>query len=77
MLVPPFSVSPQFQTLKISNEKEICFLAVMALYQDEMNLKMKAGLGTLLKKFSQANMSDMVDPSRKSALQPRKRFWLF
>ena len=49
MLVLPFSVSAQFQTLKISNEKEICFSAVMVLYQDD--IKNESGFGHFAQKI--------------------------
>lgn len=75
VILPSISVPEEFHILKIDEGKEIRFFAVVPLYEEEMNLKLRSGVNALLDKLSDAGISDIVDPSRKNAA--RKRFGIF
>jgi hypothetical protein len=75
IILPPVSVPSEFSTLRINESKEITFLAVVPLYPEEMDLKLRAGSEALLQKFDKAGVGDVVDPVRKNVA--KKRFGLF
>ena len=69
-------VSPEaFQTLRIDDNKEIHFLAVVPLYMEEMNLKLRSGAEALCERFAKHRLNDIVDLARTNVA--RKRFGLF
>ena len=75
IILPPVSVPSEFSTLRINESKEITFFAVVPLYPEEMDLKLRAGSEALLEKFDKAGVGDVVDPVRKNVA--KKRFGLF
>ncbi|MFN8631705.1 MAG: suppressor of fused domain protein [Chloroflexota bacterium] len=48
-------------------------LVIHALYQDELNLKLKRGTDALLDAFGKAQLSEVLDPTRPSTVASRKR----
>jgi len=75
IILPSVTVPEEFHTLKIDDDKEIQFFAVVPLYAEEMNLKLRSGSDALLDKLGDAGVSDIVDPSRKNTA--RKRLGIF
>jgi len=75
LIWPPVTSADGFRTLTISREKEIHFFAIVPLYKEEMDLKLRSGMNVLLNKLGQANVNDIVDLSRPNVA--RKRFGLF
>jgi Suppressor of fused protein (SUFU) len=75
IILPSITVPDDLHTLKIDDTKEIQFFAVVPLYEEEMNLKLRSGSDALLDKLGDAGVSDIVDPFRKNTA--RKRFGLF
>lgn len=75
LLLPAVSAPEEFATLNIDAEKEIHFLAVVPLYREEMELKLRKGSDALLEKFGAHDVSDVIDPSRRNVA--KKRFGLF
>jgi hypothetical protein len=64
-----------FRKLKINERKEISFLSVMPLYEEEMNLKLRLGIEELLKRFDDASINDVVDPVRRNVAKKRFGSW--
>jgi hypothetical protein len=75
ILLPSVSVPDAFHELEINPEKVIRFFAVVPLYQEEMDLKLRRGSDALLDKFDKFNVSDIVSIDRPNVA--RKRFGLF
>jgi hypothetical protein len=64
-----FPPSPHaFHELKVSEEKEIHFHSVIPIHEDEMNLVLDRGLDALTACFGRAGVSEVIDPSRPSAV---------
>jgi hypothetical protein len=64
VVLPSVSVPDDFHTLSIAPEKSIRFFAVVPIYQEELNLKLRSGLDVLLDEFDEAEVTDIVDPQR-------------
>lgn len=75
MVLPSVTVPDGFHKLRIDEHKEITFLSVVPLYDEEMNLKLRVGLDELLDKLGNMNVSDVVDPARRNVA--KKRFGFF
>lgn len=75
LLLPSVTVPDEFATLRIDAEKEIDFLAIVPLYRDEMELKLRNGCDALLEKFDRNGISDLINTRRKNVA--KKRFGLF
>jgi hypothetical protein len=55
-------------------DKQINFLAVIPIFEDEMDYKQGKGTLKLLKKFEQANVTEKLDEFRKTVLRTRWNF---
>jgi hypothetical protein len=77
LILPSPTVPEKFISLEISPEKTIYFLAVLPLYAEEMQQKLKEGGSDFLKKLSKAKITDLVNPQRPSVARPKKRFGIF
>jgi hypothetical protein len=55
--------------------KTINFLAVIPIFEDEMDYKQGKGTLKLLKKFDQANVTEKLDEFRKTVLRTRWNFF--
>jgi hypothetical protein len=75
LIWPPVSSPDGFRTLTINSLKVIHFFAVVPLYEEEMNLKLRSGMKALLKKLGEAKISDIVNISRPNVAG--KRFGFF
>lgn len=75
LIVPSITVPDEFHQLRIHEHKEITFFAVVPLYAEEMTLKLREGSEKLLDKFTQMDINDIVDPSRRNVA--KKRFDIF
>lgn len=73
ILLPSVSVPDGFHRLRIDDGKEIQFLAVVPIYPEERELKLRKGTDGLLDKF--ADLDDIIDPKRRNVA--KKRFGLF
>lgn len=65
----PVSLPYDFHKLKVNEEKEISFLAIIPIYIDEMEFKLKNGLGSLMEKFDAKGVTEVIDISRPSCLK--------
>ena len=66
LVAHPKTVSKDFLTLKIDEEKTIHFHCLLPVYADEMKLKLEKGTEELLKRFERAKYSEIINTSRKS-----------
>jgi hypothetical protein len=71
LILPSVTVPDEFHTLRIDEAKEITFFSVVPLYADEMALKLREGVDELLDKFDSAELTDVIDPLRRSVLKKR------
>lgn len=64
IVLPSVTVPDDFHTLAIDDQKTITFYAVVPLYEEEMNLKLRSGTDALLEKLGKRRVTDIIDPSR-------------
>lgn len=69
LLYYPLSLPEGFHRLKINEEKEINFLALIPLYKDEMNFKLQNGIEALLDKFDAKQVTEVFDILRPSCVK--------
>jgi len=75
MIVPPILIPKESHALTVSPEMQIHFYAVVPLYQEEMELKLKRGAQALFDRFDRHGVSELVDVKRKNVA--RKILGLF
>jgi hypothetical protein len=75
MLAPPVLAPQDFFELKISSEMSIHFFAILPLYPEEVELKLRKGADELFDRFDKHQISELVDVNRKNVA--RKLFGLF
>jgi hypothetical protein len=75
IILPPASVPGDFRSLQIDESKTITFYSVVPLYQEEMELKLRAGSEKLLDRLDARGINDLIEPRRVNVA--RKRFLLF
>lgn len=75
VLLPSITVPDAFDSLRIDAKKEIRFLAIVPVYQEEMELKLRQGSDALIERFGRHDVSDLIDPRRTNVA--RKRFGFF
>ncbi len=64
LLLQPILFDPEFSTLAANSEKTVHFLSLIPLYQEEMDFKLREGLNSLLDRFDQVGVSELLDPNR-------------
>jgi Suppressor of fused protein (SUFU) len=69
MLVPPMTTHPEFGELLVPPTHTIRFLAVIPLTADEMAFKLSAGASELFDRLERANVTELLNPARKSVLK--------
>jgi hypothetical protein len=75
-LIAPIRLSPkEVAELTISPEMKIHFYAVVPLYKEEMELKLKTGVETLYERFNRQGISELLDIKRRNVA--KKMFGLF
>jgi hypothetical protein len=65
----PISAGEEFFQLKVSEEKTICFYALVPLYLEEMNLKLEKGAEHLEDLFDRHGIGDVVDLRRRNVAE--------
>lgn len=73
MLSPPYSLAPDFFQLKAKNGNTIRFYALIPLYQEEMDFKLKRGAEALEGKLEKQNVDFIVNTSRSNVVE--KKGW--
>ena len=74
ILAHPMELSNELAPIKLVN-KTIHFLAVIPIFEDEMDYKQGKGTAKLFKKFAQANVTEKLDEFRKTVLRNRWNFF--
>lgn len=74
LLVPPLIAPDGFETLRV-RDREIQFLAVIPLHQDEMQLKLDKGLDALFDLMDEADITEILDVDRPSVIPKRRRLF--
>jgi hypothetical protein len=64
LLLTAISLPEEFQTLPLNDAKTVQFYTLYPLYREEMELKMNQGVGALLDRFEEYNISDVLDLTR-------------
>lgn len=75
ILLPPVAAPPEFQELRVSDDKTIYFHALVPLHADEMDLKLKKGAGALFDGFNDHGVSEILNPARPSSLPAADKSW--
>lgn len=75
LILPPLSTPEDFDQLVISERKTIHFMALVPLYGEETDLKLRKGTDVLLEKFSENDITDVLDIGRPNVA--KKRFLFF
>ncbi|HET9496377.1 MAG TPA: suppressor of fused domain protein, partial [Chloroflexia bacterium] len=64
VLLPPVLFEEEFFRLPVRAGKTIQFLAVVPLYESEMDFKLKHGLDALLDRFDENDVTELIDVHR-------------
>jgi hypothetical protein len=78
LLTAPETLPMDFIKLKVNDNKTINFIAVVPIYKDETDFKLKAGSAKLTNLFAANNVTELLDIHRKSvvpAAGPTKKSW--
>ncbi|MEZ6055571.1 MAG: suppressor of fused domain protein [Planctomycetaceae bacterium] len=69
LLLPPILMPPEFWTLSTPSGREIHFLAVVPLYQEEIEFKLEHGLDPLLDKFEEYHINEIIYRDRPNCCE--------
>jgi hypothetical protein len=75
MLVNPLTTPPEFDQFEAGTGKVIRFLAVIPLYLEEVELKLKQGSDELIKRLEKQGVTEVLKPGRKNVA--RRSIWPF
>ena len=67
VVVPPLTCSDPFRTLTINDEQIIHFYAVLPLYREEMDCKLREGMSVLIDRLDQCRVTELVNIHRKNS----------
>ncbi len=76
VLAPPILSSQEFWSLDIRPGKRVHFFAIVPVYAEEMEFKLKHGGQALLDQFDEHEVSELLDPRRANTCR-KKFFGLF
>jgi hypothetical protein len=75
-LLPSISLGHDFLFLDTRDGRRITFFALMPLYREELEYKLKAGSDALIDRFDEVGVSDVINPQRPNVCRPgRKRLF--
>jgi Suppressor of fused protein (SUFU) len=75
LLTPPLLFDDEFRSLKINESKAINFYALLPIYKEEMEFKLKRGGEQLYERFDQESINELLDINRKNVCH--KRYGIF
>jgi hypothetical protein len=64
LIVPPSLFDERFNELALSDDKVLQFYALMPLYREEMEFKLRHGTEALLRRFASVGICEVLDPQR-------------
>lgn len=74
LITPPLCAPEGFDELTVG-DRTIHFFGVVALYADEMQLKLDKGMDALIAKLDEGGVTELVDPARPSVASRRRGFF--
>jgi hypothetical protein len=74
MLIDPLTTTDEFHELRVSDEKTISFFALVPLYAEEVELKLKKGADALLARFEKCRVNEVLNIKRTNTCATRARF---
>jgi hypothetical protein len=77
VLLPPVKFGEKFTTVHLEDGSSVHIWAVIPLYPEEMDLKLRDGVEALFPGFDQHNVSELLDVQRPNVAQPNKKPGLF
>lgn len=75
IVLPPVTTPPGFSQLSIPGVKDVQFYALVPLYQEEMDLKLRKGTDELLEKFDRNGFNENIRLDRKNVA--KRTIWPF
>ena len=75
VLVPPLTCPDSFRTLQLEDDQTVQFYAVLPLYPEELDCKLREGMNVLIDRLDDARVTEVVNIRRKNTC--RKRWNLF
>jgi hypothetical protein len=75
LVVNPLTTPPEFDQLEVAPGKVVHFLAVIPLYLEEVDLKLKSGSEELFQKLEKQGVTELLKPGRKNVA--KRSLWPF
>jgi len=66
ILLPPLDVNEEFLSLDMEDGRTVHFYAILPLYSEELDLKLKYGSDPLLDKFDEYGINEIIDLNRRN-----------
>lgn len=70
LVAPPVCLPDEFATLQRADGEKIEFLAVVGVTAEELKLKLRKGVDSLLDLMDEGGVSELLDPGRASLVRP-------
>ncbi len=64
LVLPPVRFGDDFQLLEMPDGKQIAFYALVPLYAEEMEMKLRRGTNALLEEFDRIGITELIDLDR-------------
>ena len=77
LVTEPASLPPEARVMRLGSGEVIAIFALVPIYEDEMDLKLREGAAALAARLAAAGVGDVVDPTRRSVAGRAKLFGLF
>lgn len=75
LVFPALNVPDDFRTLAAGPEKRIHFYQLIPLYAEEMDLKLRKGVGALVDLFDKHGLDPVINPRRPNVAAGRKKWF--
>jgi hypothetical protein len=75
LILSPVWFDEEFASLALDDGRKISFLAIIPIYEEEMQLKLTKGTDALVDKLNGLSLEELMNPSRKNVA--KKRFGIF
>ncbi len=71
VVVPPLTTTDSFRTLNLDGDQTIHFYAVLPLYLEELECKLKEGMNVLIDRFDSHRVTELINPRRKNSCRKK------
>jgi hypothetical protein len=72
LLLDPVLFDDEFRVLEIDKKKTVHFLALVPLYVEEMECKLREGYDVLIRRLDEAGVNELLNVRRKNACRGKK-----